>query len=93
VQTFSVAYRSDAVWNETGVQNEELDAVVAEALTIADPDARRDVMADAQRIMQEEGITIQPFWRSLYNARKENLVGAEATLNQMIDARAMYWSA
>ncbi len=93
VQLFSVAYRSDAVWNETGVQNEELDAVIAEALTIADPDARRDVMADAQRIMQEEGITIQPFWRSLYNGRKAALGGAEATLNQMIDPRAMYWEA
>jgi peptide/nickel transport system substrate-binding protein len=93
VQLFSVAYRSDAVWNETGVQNEDLDAVISEALTIADPEARREVMADAQRIMQEEGITIQPFWRSLYNARKENLGGAEATLNQMIDPRAMYWEA
>jgi peptide/nickel transport system substrate-binding protein len=93
VQTFSVAYRSDAVWNETGVENAELDTVIAEALTIADPDARREVMFRAQQIMQEEGITIQPFWRSLYNARKANLMGAEATLNQMIDPRAMYWAA
>jgi peptide/nickel transport system substrate-binding protein len=67
---------SDAVWNETGVENAELDAVIAEALTIADPDARREVMFRAQQIMQEEGITIQPFWRSLYNARKANLMGA-----------------
>ena len=93
VQLFSVAYRSDAIWNETGVQNEELDGVIAEALTVADPEARREVMFRAQQIMQEEGITIQPFWRSLYNGRKANLGGAEARLNQMIDPRAMYWEA
>jgi peptide/nickel transport system substrate-binding protein len=33
VQTFAVAYVSGAVWNETGVSNAELDAIVAEALT------------------------------------------------------------
>ena len=93
VQTFAVAYASGAVWNETAVANADLDAVIAEALTIADPDARRAVMLRAQEIMQAEGITIQPFWRSLFNARKANLRGAEAHLSQVVDVRAMYWEA
>lgn len=93
VQLFSVAYMSDAVWNESGVQNEELDAVIAEALTLSDPDARRDVMARAQQIMQEEGVIIQPFWRSLYNGRKSNLGGAEAHLSQVVDPTTMFWKA
>ncbi len=93
VQLFSVAYTSTGVWNETGVANDELDALIAEAITTADPTARRDVMAGVQRIMQDEGITIQPFWRSLYNGRKENLGGANAHLSQIVDPRLMYWEA
>jgi len=93
VQMFSVAYVSGAVWNETGASNAELDAVVAEAMTIADPEARRDVMFRAQQIMQEEGITIQPYWRSLFNTHKQGLGGADVHVAQVVDPRSMYWEA
>jgi peptide/nickel transport system substrate-binding protein len=93
VQMFAVAYVSGAVWNETGVANAELDAVIAEAQTIAGPEARRAVMFRAQEIMQEEGITIQPYWRSLFNAHKANLKGGEIHLTQVVDPRVMYWEA
>jgi len=93
VQLFSVAYTSGAVWNETGVANAEMDELIAQAIRTADPAARREVMSGVQRIMQEEGVTIQPYWRSLYNGRKENLGGAMAHLSQIVDPRTMYWEA
>lgn len=93
VQIFAVAYVSDAVWNETGVRNEELDGIVAEALTTTDVEGRRELMFRAQQIMQEEGITIQPYWRSIFNAQKSGLRGGEAHLSQVVDPRVMFWEA
>jgi peptide/nickel transport system substrate-binding protein len=93
VQTYAVAYVSGAVWNETGVANPELDAIVAEALTTPDVEGRRALMARAQQIMQDEGVTIQPYWRSLYNAQKAGLRGGEIHVSQVIDPRVIYWEA
>ncbi len=93
VQVFSVAYMSNSIWNETGVSNAELDAVVTKALSVADPIKRRGVMSLAQRIMQEEGITIQPYWRSLHNAQKSRLKGGEIHISQVVDPKLMYWEA
>jgi len=50
---------------------------LAEANAIADVDKRREVMGKIQAIMSEEGVTIQPYWRSIYRHSKENVVGAD----------------
>ncbi|MEM1164231.1 MAG: ABC transporter substrate-binding protein, partial [Pseudomonadota bacterium] len=55
VQTLNLAYRSGATWNETGFANPEFDSLMDEALTLADADARRGVMARIQKLMQDEG--------------------------------------
>ena len=34
-------------------------------------------MAKMEAIIQDEGVTCQPYWRSLYRHGKEGLVGAE----------------
>ena len=41
----------------------------------ADADDRREVMAKLQTIMTDEGVTIQPYWRSLYRHAKPGFVG------------------
>ena len=48
-----------------------------DALAIADADKRREVMAKVQQIMRDEGVIIQPYWRSLYNHHRPDVVGAE----------------
>ncbi|MBN8291840.1 ABC transporter substrate-binding protein [Rhodobacter sp. NTK016B] len=93
VQTFAVAYVSGGVWNETGIHNEEMDAIIAEALTTPGVEERRALMLRAQQIMQDEGIIIQPYWRSLYNAQKTGLRGGEIHVAQVIDPRVLYWEA
>jgi peptide/nickel transport system substrate-binding protein len=77
VQVLALAYRSGEAWNETGFANAEFDALLGEALAIADDDQRREVMAKIQKILQDEGVIIQPYWRSIYRHHKENVVGAE----------------
>ncbi|WP_298857958.1 ABC transporter substrate-binding protein [uncultured Sulfitobacter sp.] len=77
VQVLALAYRSGEPWNESAFANEEFDALLGEALAIADADQRREVMAKLQKIMQDEGVIIQPYWRSIYRHHKDTVVGAQ----------------
>jgi peptide/nickel transport system substrate-binding protein len=77
VQVLALAYRSGEAWNETAFSNAEFDATLTEALAIADADERRAVSERLQRIMQEEGVIIQPYWRSTFRHYRPGLVGAE----------------
>jgi peptide/nickel transport system substrate-binding protein len=67
IQVVSIAYRTGEAWNEAGYSNPELDAKIGEALSIADAEKRKVVMADIEKILQDSGIIIQPYWRKLYN--------------------------
>ena len=93
ISTLAIAYTSGGSWNETGFSNEEFDALVEEALSLADPDERREVMARLQTIMQEEGVIIQPYWRGLYNHTRENLHGADIHIQQELRPAELYWTA
>ncbi|MEM8632074.1 MAG: ABC transporter substrate-binding protein [Pseudomonadota bacterium] len=77
VQVLALAYRSGEAWNETAFANEEFDTELNKALAIADADERRNVMRRVQEIMQEEGVVIQPYWRSLYRHYRDGVVNAE----------------
>jgi peptide/nickel transport system substrate-binding protein len=77
VQVLAAAYRSGVPWNESAFANAEFDALLAEANSIADADARREVMAKLQKIMQDEGVLIQPYWRSLYRHFREGVGGGD----------------
>ncbi|MEN8710100.1 MAG: diguanylate cyclase, partial [Paracoccaceae bacterium] len=66
VQVLSLAYRSGEAWNEFGWSNAEFDALLNQANGIADADKRREIMSKIQSIVVDEGVTIQPYWRSLY---------------------------
>jgi peptide/nickel transport system substrate-binding protein len=72
IQVIAIAYRSGEAWNETAYSNPDFDAKVNEALTIADAEKRKTVMADIEKMLQDSGIIIQPYWRKLYiNIRPE----------------------
>ncbi|WP_209504112.1 MULTISPECIES: ABC transporter substrate-binding protein [unclassified Ruegeria] len=76
-QVLALAYKSGVAWNESGFANAEFDALLAEANSIADVDKRREVMAKLQGIMIDEGVTIQPYWRTAMRHHRDNLVGVE----------------
>ena len=77
VQVLALAYKSGGAWNETAFNNAEFDALLAEAMSIADADQRRVVMAKIEKLMQDEGVLIQPYWRSLYRHFRKGLHGTE----------------
>ncbi|MEL7299825.1 MAG: ABC transporter substrate-binding protein [Pseudomonadota bacterium] len=76
-QVLGLAYRSGEAWNESGFANAEFDALLAQANSIADADARREVMGQLQAIMIDEGVTIQPYWRTLTRHHREGMVGVD----------------
>ncbi len=76
VQVLALAYRSGEAWNESAFANEEFDTLLNQALSIADSDSRRAVMAKIEQILRDEGVIIQPYWRSLYSHDNGMLVGS-----------------
>ncbi len=77
VQILALAYRSGEAWNEAGMSNPEFDTFLAEALSIADAAKRSEVMAKLETIMQDTGVMIQPYWRSIFRNFDPKVKGAE----------------
>ena len=67
VQILVLAYKSGEAWNEAAYANPEFDKKLAEATAQPDVEKRRAMMKDLEQILQDSGILIQPYWRSLYN--------------------------
>lgn len=70
VQVLALAYRSGEAWNESAFSNPDFDTKLTAALAIADAGKRKELMKDIQQILQDSGVIIQPFWRSLYRHKK-----------------------
>ncbi|MFG6517471.1 ABC transporter substrate-binding protein [Sulfitobacter sp. 1A13496] len=92
VQIWALAYRSGEAWNEFGYANPEFDALLSEALATADVNARREIMAKGEKMLQDDGVTIQPYWRSLYNHTREGLVGAAHHIGFEYHPARMAWA-
>ncbi|MGJ5619943.1 ABC transporter substrate-binding protein [Sulfitobacter sp. MF3-043] len=93
VQIWALAYKTGEAWNEAAYSSPEFDANLEKALATADVDARRELMAIGQKMMQDDGVTIQPYWRSLYNHTKVGLVGAEHHIGFEYHPARMAWTA
>ncbi|MCA8870083.1 MAG: ABC transporter substrate-binding protein [Rhodobacteraceae bacterium] len=77
VQILALAYRSGEAWNEAAYSNPEFDKLINQALSIADADKRRVVMAKIEQLLRDDGVIIQPYWRSLFNHQDGQFVNVE----------------
>ncbi len=77
VQILALGYRTGEAWNESAYSNPEFDQKLNAALAIADADKRRELMKDIEFILQDSGVIVQPYWRSLFRFYTENVHGAE----------------
>ena len=92
VMVLNLAYKSGVPWNETGFSNAEFDELLAQANGIQDADARREVMARIQQIMQDEAVINQSYWRSLYRHAKPGVVNAEMHPKFEINIAYLGWA-
>ena len=64
VQVLGLAYKSGEAWNESGHNDPEFDAILAEAVGVFDADERREYAARLETILRDNGVIVQPFWRN-----------------------------
>jgi len=81
--TWGLAYRSGVAWNEFGYSNPEFDTMLSNANAIADADERREIAGQLQRMLIEDGVTIQPYWRSLFRHYNDNVAGCDMHIAYM----------
>ena len=93
VQVLALAYRSGEAWNEAGYSNPEFDATLSQALSQADVEKRRETTKKLEMMMRDDGVTIQPYWRTLTNFSKEGLMGAAHHISYEFWPQDLYWKA
>ena len=64
----ALAYRSGVPWNETSYDNPAFDNALAEAESKLDVGERRAAMEECERILQDDAIMVQPFFRAVLAA-------------------------
>lgn len=77
VTVLNLAYRTGVPWNESSYANPEFDRLLDEANGTLDVDARREIMARLQSMLQGDAVIIQPFWRSIFTASTDRVNGFE----------------
>jgi peptide/nickel transport system substrate-binding protein len=75
VQVYALAYRTGGAWNETAFSDPEFDTLLDEAYAIADADKRRVLMEQMEKIIQDSGILVQPYWRSTFRHMTDGVQG------------------
>ncbi len=93
IQIFALAYKSGAAWNESGFSNAEFDSLLEQGLSVADANARRDIMAKMQKIMQDEGVLIQSYWRSVFNHSNGKFANVDVHPFYQLDLHDIYLKA
>ncbi len=73
--SLALAYRSGARWNESGYANPEFDRLLDKVEATLDLPARRAVMAELEKLMQEDGPIVQPLWISTFAAYDRRVQG------------------
>ena len=86
IMTLALAYRSNAAWNESGYANPEFDALLNQAEGILDPQKRKVVMAKIEKLMQDDGPIVQPFWRTFSTVMDKKVQGFTLHPSQYIFA-------
>jgi peptide/nickel transport system substrate-binding protein len=77
VMVLGLAYRTGVPWNESSYANPEFDAALTAAESTLDVKKRRAKMEKVEKILQDDAVMVQPFFRSVFTAIRDNVVGFE----------------
>lgn len=73
----ALAYRTGVPWNETSYSNPEFDAALSRAESLVDVEERRAAMEEVERILRDDAVMVQPFFRAELTAHLEHVKGWE----------------
>jgi len=71
----SLGFRTGVPWNPTGFADQEFDDLLTTAEGTLDVDARREIMAKVESIMQTRGPIAQPVWTDMIAASDKRVQG------------------
>ena len=71
----SLAYRAGVPWNETAYNSPEFDEALTAAESILDVEERRKAMERVERLIQNDAIMVQLFFRAVFSATSQRLRG------------------
>lgn len=74
-QMYSVAYKSDAAWNDTRFFNDKFDALLLSARSELNATKRTEIYRDMAVILRDKGGLICPMFNDFIDARAKNLSG------------------
>ncbi|SMF04840.1 peptide/nickel transport system substrate-binding protein [Tistlia consotensis] len=78
VMVLNLGYRSGVSWNETGYANPEFDAALSDASGTLDVKERTAKMEKVEKILQDDSVIAQPYWRSVFTATSDKVHGYKA---------------
>ncbi len=78
VMSLALAYRTGVPWNESKYSNPEFDRLLSLAEGTIDVAARREVMAQLEKILQDDGPIVQPVWRAIFTFHDKHVQGFRA---------------
>ncbi len=71
---YSLAYKSDAAWNESRWQNEEFNNLLLKAKAELDDGLRAEMYRDMAILARDDGGTVIPFFNNFVYARRSNVM-------------------
>jgi len=74
----SLAYRTGVPWNETHFSSPEFDAALDDAEATLDVEERRQKMENIEKMLQDNALMVQPFFRPVYAATTKAVHGYPA---------------
>jgi len=77
VMVLGLAYRSGVPWNESSYNNPAFDAALDEAEATLNVESRRVKMEKVEKILQDDAVMVQPFFRSVFTAVSDKVIGFE----------------
>ena len=78
VMSLALAYRTGVPWNESKYSNPEFDRLLTLAEGTIDVVARREIMGQLERILQDDGPIVQPVWRAVFTFHDKRVQGFKA---------------
>ncbi|MGH6948102.1 MAG: ABC transporter substrate-binding protein [Kiloniellales bacterium] len=90
VMVLNLAYRSGAPWNESHYDNPEFDAALNDASATLDVSDRRRKMQKVETILQDDAVMVQPLWRAIMAAGRDNVRGYKMHPTQYHDMASVW---
>ncbi len=82
---FSVAYATDAPWNDTHWKNDQFNKLLVAARAELDTDKRRKMYEDMQEICRNDGGTIVPMYNQMVEASSDKLAHGPMSGHMALD--------